>query len=146
MDNLKLIGGKFNILLNKNIYILDNSAFSYDNNLSFNISGIIDGTQPKLENKNVSVTSNLQEKKSEAKIDCIINNITLNNYLLNCKTNESLNLDLQSAISFIDNGDILLINFYNNSELIIKNKDDNNNFSRRFFSKIKKEDLQLALL
>ena len=41
MDNLKLIDGKFNILLNKNIYILDHSAFSYDNNLSFNISGMM---------------------------------------------------------------------------------------------------------
>ena len=120
LDNLQLIDEKNDTFLNKTIYILDNSTFTSNDILEFTISGVIEGTQPRFENKNISVTSKLREQKSVRKIDCIINNITFNNYLLNCKTNESLHLDLQSAISFIDDGDILLFNFYNTSDFIIK--------------------------
>ena len=133
MNNLKLIDEKYNALLNKPIYILDNSTFYNNDPLEFNISGIINGVQPKLENKNITIISNLKENKSEREIDCIINNINFNGYLLNCKTNESFHLDLQSAISFIDDDEILLFNFYNTSDFIIKNKDNKKIYSKRFF-------------
>ena len=133
MNNLKSIDEKYNALLNKLIYILDNSTFYNNDPLEFNISGIINGVQPKLENKNITVISNLKENKSEREIDCIINNINFNGYLLNCKTNESFHLDLQSAISFIDDDEILLFNFYNTSDFIIKNKDNKKIYSKRFF-------------
>ena len=133
INNLQSIDEKYNTLLNKNIYILDNSTFSGIDILAFNISGVIEGTQPKLENKNITVNTNLKDQKSKEEIDCIIHNLTLNNYLLNCKANKSLNLDLQSAISFINSDDILLLNFYNTSDLIIKNKEQNNIYSKRFF-------------
>ena len=47
--------------------------------------------------------------------------IIRNNYTLNCKSNEKIEGDLQSAISFIDD-DILLVNFDegDNSELILE--------------------------
>ena len=135
MNNLKSIDEKYNALLNKPIYILDNSTFYNNDPLEFNISGIINGVQPKLENKNITIISGLKEKKSEREIeiDCIINNLTFNGYLLNCKTNESFHLDLQSAISFIDDDEILLFNFYNTSDFIIKNKDNKKIYSKRFF-------------
>ena len=133
MNNLKSIDEKYNALLNKPIYILDNSTFYNNDPLEFNISGIINGVQPKLENKNITVISNLKENKSDREIDCIINNINFNGYLLNCKTNESFHLDLQSAISFIDDDEILLFNFYNTSDFIIKNKDNKKIYSKRFF-------------
>ena len=133
MNNLKSIDEKYNALLNKPIYILDNSTFYNNDPLEFNISGIINGVQPKLENNNITVISNLKENKSEREIDCIINNINFNGYLLNCKTNESFHLDLQSAISFIDDDEILLFNFYNTSDFIIKNKDNKKIYSKRFF-------------
>ena len=133
MNNLKLIDEKYNALLNKPIYMLDNSTFYNNDPLEFNISGIINGVQSKLEIKNITVISNLKENKSEREIDCIINNINFNGYLLNCKTNESFHLDLQSAISFIDDDEILLFNFYNTSDFIIKNKDNKKIYSKRFF-------------
>ena len=133
MNNLKSIDEKYNALLNKPIYILDNSTFYNNDPLEFNISGIINGVQPKLENNNITIISNLKENKSEREIDCIINNINFNGYLLNCKTNESFHLDLQSAISFIDDDEILLFNFYNTSDFIIKNKDNKKIYSKRFF-------------
>ena len=135
MNNLKSIDEKYNALLNNPIYILDNSTFYNNDPLEFNISGIINGVQPKLENKNITIISGLKEKKSEREIeiDCIINNLTFNGYLLNCKTNESFHLDLQSAISFIDDDEILLFNFYNTSDFIIKNKDNKKIYSKRFF-------------
>ena len=133
MNNLKSIDEKYNALLNKPIYMLDNSTFYNNDPLEFNISGIINGVQSKLEIKNITVISNLKENKSEREIDCIINNINFNGYLLNCKTNESFHLDLQSAISFIDDDEILLFNFYNTSDFIIKNKDNKKIYSKRFF-------------
>ena len=78
MNNLKSIDEKYNALLNKPIYILDNSTFYNNDPLEFNISGIINGVQPKLENNNITVISNLKENKSEREIDCIINNINFN--------------------------------------------------------------------
>ena len=125
MNNLQTYDNKYDILLNSKIYILDNSTYSSDNILSFNISGVIVGDQPKLENKNINIISNLKNQTTEIEINCTIKNITFNNYLLHCKKNESFNLDLQSAISFIDDGDILLFNFYNTSDFITENVDDN---------------------
>jgi len=68
-------------------------------------------------------------------IECTINNITRQNYILNCKTNETFKCHLEGSISFFDNGDILLINFADyNSSLINIEKSTNHNL---FFSKNK---------
>ena len=133
MNNLQLIDEKFDILSNKsNIYLLDNSTYDKYDKYLFNISGRISGTQPKFESKNLSVMVNLlSEQKLVTELDCIINNITMENYILNCKTNETIECDLQSAVSFIDDGDILLINFVDranstiNAEIKKKTQIDN---------------------
>ena len=73
----------------------------------------------------------------ETEIECDINNIILQSYLLYCKSNETFEADLQSAISFIDDNGILLINFdyYNNyNESLIKIEDNPVGY-KRFFTK-----------
>ena len=146
MNNLQLIDEKFDILSNASIYLLDNSTYDkYDEPL-FNISGVINDTQPKLENKNLSVMINLHsEQKVVNEIDCIINNITLENYILNCKMNETTESDLQSAISFIDDGDILLINFAEGANSII-NVEIENKISNRIFYRKQKGALKPGII
>lgn len=146
MDNLQSIDKEIEIYLNKTTYILDNSTLSSDEKLDFNISGVINGAQPMLENKNITVRSNIKDEKLATEFNCIINNITYNNYLLKCKINESLNLDLQSAIGFVDNDDILVFNFYNNSDLIIRPKDDINYYGNRFFFKNQSKGLSPGII
>jgi hypothetical protein len=146
MDNLQLIDEKYNELFNKTIYIFDNSNISNNDTLEFNISGIIEGTQPEIKNKNISITTNLKEQKPIKEIDCIINNKNFDNYLLNCKANESLIIDLQSAISFINNDDLLIFNFYNNSVLATKNKEENINNRNNPISKNQSGELTPGLI
>ena len=63
MDNLQSIDKEIEIYLNKTTYILDNSTLSSDEKLDFNISGVINGAQPMLENKNITVRSNIKDEK-----------------------------------------------------------------------------------
>ena len=72
--------------------------------------------------------------ESESKItiesNCIIikNNVTY--YTLNCELKDNINGDLQSAISFINDKEILLIYFDSRNSTITKN-----NPYKRYFSK-----------
>ena len=50
-----------------------------------------------------------------------------------CKSNESFQGDIQSAVSFINDNDILLVNFANINESIINIEATRN--SRKFFTK-----------
>ena len=80
---------------------------------------------------------NLQSgEKIETEVDCIINNSTITgNYLLNCKSSESLESNLQSAISFINANDILLINFVNYNDSIINIEVEKIKSKRLFYGK-----------
>ena len=103
---------------------MDNSTYETNGKLSFNITGRINGTQPKFENKDINLMVSLQSgQKTEANLDCVINNIYLEYYQLNCKSNESLIINLQGAISFIDNDDLLIFNFIDGNNTIIELKD-----------------------
>ena len=115
MNNIQLVGDKFDMLSNCNIFVLDNSTcIKYGKNL-FNISGEIDGTQPVIKNDNLSLMINLQsEDETQTEVDCIINNTLENNYELNCKSKQALDMDLQSALTFMDSNNILLINMFLN--------------------------------
>ncbi|MEE3344953.1 MAG: hypothetical protein VZS44_12720, partial [Bacilli bacterium] len=66
-------------------------------------------------------------------VQCNISNITRNNYILYCKSNEIFTGELQNAISFIDNNDLLLLNFANINDSIIDIEANTN--SRTFFIK-----------
>ena len=121
MDNLKEIDEKFDnyLLSNSTIYILDNSTiFAYEN-YQFNFSGIINGDKPQtnLINKDLVLLINdeTDEEKKAKELNCTVIDIINNNYTLSCRTTDENNYDLQSAISIIEDG-ILLINFDINSK------------------------------
>jgi hypothetical protein len=114
---------------------MDNSTYQTNGKLSLNITGRINGTQPKIKNKNISLMVNLQSgQKTEINLDCVINNIHLENYQLNCKSNKPLIIDLKGAISFIDNDGLLVLNFIDGINTIIELKDINS-YNKLFFSK-----------
>ena len=124
MDNIQNIGDKYDNLTNSTIYILDHSVYSKYGNLLFNITGIINGTQPNITSNNLVLMVNSasdSDDNTQIEVNCNIVDIIGNNYTLNCKSNEEIEGDLQSAISFIDN-DILLVNFdeNTNSEINLK--------------------------
>ena len=73
------------------------------------------------------------DEKTEVEVQCNISNITRNNYILYCKSNETFTGELQNAISFIDNNDLLLLNFANINDSIIDIEANTNN--KRFFIK-----------
>ena len=127
MDNIMTMKGEYDDLItNSTIYILDNSTYhKYKyNHLFFNISGEIKDPQPKLDNKNLTLMINFEnDEKIETKVNCTISNNTRNNYTLNCQTKEKFKSDLESAVSMIDDGDILLINFLNINDSMITFKD-----------------------
>ena len=72
------------------------------------------------------------ESESEITTDsnCIIIKINENSYTLNCELKDNMNGDLQSAISFINDEEILLVNFDSGNSTITKN-----NPYKKYFSK-----------
>jgi len=127
MNDLLSYDQRYNAIINSTIYLMDNSTYEIYNKLLCNITGKINGTQPKLKNKNLNLIVNLHSgQKFETELDCSIDNIGLENYLLNCKSNEILESNFKIAISFIDNNDILLINFINGTNSIIESNDTKN--------------------
>ena len=133
-DILKL-EEKYDFISNSTIYILDNSIYYKYDKLLFNISGTINGPKPKLDNKNLTLIVNLlSEKKPVAKVDCTVMNILGNNYSLDCKANETISYDLQSSISYVDEGDILLVNFATNESIINLDQDlETKNTNKKFY-------------
>lgn len=124
---------KFNYVLeNSSIYIMDNSELYKYDGFSFNINGEIDDPQTNLNKKNLTLIINTEnEEKPEAQVQCNLSNISRINYILNCKANETFKGQLQNALSFIDDNNILLLNFPNKNESIINIEKNQNN--RRYF-------------
>ena len=125
MNNLQDIDDTYDNLQNYTVYILDHSIYDkYSNNL-YNVTGIMNQTpKSNLENKNINLMINLEsESKIKTESSCTIIKSTENNYTLNCKYNENIKGDLQSAISFISDDEILLVNFDggNNNTIVTKN-------------------------
>ena len=111
MDNIQNIGNKFGDLENSTIYILDHSIYKKYGNYLFNITGTINDPQPNITDDDFALIMNrASNDKTPIEVNCNIADIIGNNYTLNCKSNENIKGDLQSAISFIDD-DILIINF-----------------------------------
>ena len=85
----------------------------YDINL-FNISGIIENEKPNFGFIDlVLIMNSRRENETEAEANCKITEISGINYTLSCETEENVDCDLQSAVSYINNNDMLLINFDN---------------------------------
>ena len=120
MNNLLIYDEKYDLISKSTIYLMNNSRYDIYDELLFNITGVINGTQPKLENKLRLMINHLSGQNIEVdEVDCTFNKIGIDSYRLNCKANKTIESDLQSAISIIDQG-ILLINFKNRTDTIIK--------------------------
>ena len=121
INNLLLLDKTYDILYNSSIHRMDDSIYYYYDKKLFNITGIINHPQPKFTNKSIVLMINLQsEEKIKINVDCNVNDINGLNYTLKCTSREYFYGNLQSSISFIDDGDILLINFVNSTQSIIK--------------------------
>ena len=70
------------------------------------------------------------ESKITTESDCIIDKINESSYSLNCELKDNINGDLQSAISFINVEEILLVNFDSGYSIITTN-----NPYEKYFSK-----------
>jgi hypothetical protein len=113
MNNLQDIEDKYDNLENFFVYILDHSLFNKYSTSKYNITGIIEQEpKSKLENKNINLMINLySESEIKTESDCTIIKINQSSYTLNCELKEDINGDLQSAISFINDKEILFVYF-----------------------------------
>ena len=137
MNDITLCKEKYDYLDTSNVYLMDNSTVNRYDELLFNITGEINGTQPKLENKNISLMVNLKsEEKPDAEVDCIINNVSRQDYILNCNMNETLEIDLEGSFSLLDNNSILILNFPNGTNFSYEA--ENKNSYHYIFSKKQK--------
>ena len=123
INNLQDIDDKYDNLENNIVYILDHSIYNKYSTYIYNITGIINQEpKSKLEGKNINLMINLEsEDEISTESSCTIIKNNENSYTLNCELKENINGDLQSAISFINDEEILLINFdggYNSTTTI----------------------------
>ena len=122
MNNLEKMDDKYSKLLSSNpsIYLLDNSSFYRYDNYKFNISGTINGDKPSSIslNKDLSLMMNIENSENEEEItkeaDCTVTGINNDKYTLDCTAKDKNTYNLQSAMSIIDDKDILLVNINKN--------------------------------
>jgi hypothetical protein len=136
MKNILLYDKKYDKISEANIYLMDNSLYHKYSKKLFNITGKIDDPQPKVENKSLVLMLNLlSDEKIKTDADCDLNNNTENNYYnLNCTGREEFDGNLQASMSFIDNRDILLINFQDINQSYI-NVIDTKESNKLFYKK-----------
>ena len=89
-----------------------------------------------LDKKRINLTINLDSDNNiYTESICTIFKINDNNYTLNCEFNENIEVDLQNAISFINDEEILLVNFDSGNNTIITNNNNKNPTNKRYISK-----------
>ena len=146
INDLKKIDNKFNNLLSSNpdLFILDNSIIDRYENRKFNISGIINRDKPKslIVNNYLTFMSNIEgnDNKLTNEFKCITS-IKNNNYSLNCEIIDEYIYNLQSSVSTISDG-ILVLNFPN---AIYENKNARINYQKyedggQYYGYIQKEE------
>ena len=133
LNNIQNIDSKYDELLksNQTIFIIDNSTLIKYENDQFTINGTMIGNGPKtsLKGKDLVLLTNIESDEDNVtkELNCTVIDIINKNYTLNCKANKNIEYNLQSAISIIDEG-ILLVNFdtltnnENNTVLFEQNK------------------------
>ena len=123
INNLQDIDDKYDNLENNIVYILDHSIYNKYSTYIYNITGIMNQKpKSKLEGKNINLMINLEsEDEISTESSCTIIKNNENSYTLNCELRQNIDGDLQVAISFINEEEILLINFEggNNSTITI---------------------------
>ena len=123
INNLQDIDDKYDNLENYIVYILDHSIYNKYSTYIYNITGIMNQEpKSKLEGKNINLMINLEsEDEISTESSCTIIKNNENSYTLNCESRKNIDGDLQAAISFINDEEILLINFdggYNSTTTI----------------------------
>ena len=146
MNDLKSVGNKYDALFESNpsIYILDNSTVNRYSYYNFNISGTINGDKPESVkvNQNVALMVNIENNDTESEdettkeIKCTVTGIVKDNYTLDCQTDDESKYELQSAMSIIEEG-ILLVNLGNitNGSQAVYNPDTDSEITRYHFKK-----------
>ena len=132
MNNIQDIDVKYDNLENSFVYILDHSSYNKYSSYKYNITGIID-QEPKsnLGDKSINLMINLEsESEIATESNCTIIKIKESSYSLIYELKDNINSNLQSAISFINNEEILIVNFDSGNSTISKN-----NPYKKFFSK-----------
>ena len=121
INNLQDIDDKYDNLENYIVYILDHSIYNKYSTYIYNITGIINQEpKSKLEGKNINLMINLEsEDEISTESSCTIIKNNENSYTLNCESRKNIDGDLQAAISFINDEEILLINFDGGNNSII---------------------------
>ena len=123
INNLQDIDDKYDNLENNIVHILDHSIYNKYSTYIYNITGIMNQKpKSKLEGKNINLMINLKsEDEISTESSCTIIKKNENSYTLNCESRKNIDGDLQVAISFINEEEILLINFEgrNNSTITI---------------------------
>jgi hypothetical protein len=136
LDNLQDVGEGENNFTKTSIYILDHSKINKSDDLFFNITGIINGTQPNFSSLdfvlkiNAEVDNNTQEVNTNCKIIDIIDN----NYTLNCEGEKNVKYNLQAAVSIIEN-DLLVINFDDGADCQIILDSSSRNYGKFYYKK-----------
>ena len=115
------------------IYILNNAINNIYNNNLFNISGILANEKPNFGFIDlVLIMNSRRENEIEEEANCKITEISGINYTLSCQTEGNVDCDLQSAVSYINNNDILLINFYYNTNSLLITEAEENIYTEYF--------------
>ena len=149
MNNVEYADDKYDILSNNTIFILYNSTYIKYDELFFNISGSFIGPKPKLSKTNLTLYINIEsETKSNEEIQCHATNNPFADYSLKCTANETFKGDLQSAVTFVDNNNILLLNFetINQSIINIEKSNETNRMYGKFFFLKNSGDLKPGLI
>ena len=130
LNNIQDVKNQFNYFSDEPIYILDHSIINRYQTKLLNISGEIQDPQPTVKNKDIVLMINRDsESNLQAEINCSFTDIKLKNYSLNCRINEGMKGDFQTAISFLDD-DILVI--HNESYYENINEDEPKKVSFRY--------------
>lgn len=110
---------KYNYLSDAEIYFLDHCFIIRYQKRLLNITGEIEDSKFTIKTKDIILMIELDsENDSIGEMDCTFADRKFKNYTLNCRVNEDIKGNLQSAISFFDDN-ILIIYFDSESESII---------------------------
>ena len=120
MNNIQTFDEQQESNKDSNIYIMNNSTLVKKDDDTFVIYGVINGLKPKFITKNLNIKINLySDETPETEVQCFFRKLLMSNYSLHCEEKGNFDGYLQSAVSYVNNKDILLINFDNEAESYI---------------------------
>ena len=120
LNNIQLLDEKHESIDNSYVYVMDHSSLIKKNYDSFVIYGVINGLRPRFTDKDLIVKINPNsDEKLDIEVKCFFSKVLGTQYSLHCEAFDDFDGYLQSAISYIDNGDLLLINFDNEAQSYI---------------------------